>query len=126
MSNDYLSTISPTNGRTFTTSGDFLTSGGISPTSNGEIGTRIGQYMDRQESAPRYEQMEPLKSRQIIANRRSAARGKSDFRNKASIVQTSLVQDDMLAIADDVDFGGDPYNSTGQHCIVKAKDFATK
>lgn len=37
------------------------------------------------------------------------------------ILRSNLVDPDELAIADEVDTGGDPYNSTGQHVIIKSK-----
>lgn len=36
------------------------------------------------------------------------------------VLRSSIKDVDGLAIADDLDIGGDPYNSTGQHCIVKS------
>ncbi len=36
------------------------------------------------------------------------------------VLRSSIKDVDGLAIADDFDIGGDPYNSTGQHCIVKS------
>jgi hypothetical protein len=32
-----------------------------------------------------------------------------------------LVDPEDLAIADDLNTGGDPYNSTGQHVIIKSR-----
>ncbi len=46
-----------------------------------------------------------------------------DPRSNVKIVQSKFVFGDELAIADD-DRGGDPYNNTGAHCIIKAKDIA--
>ena len=37
------------------------------------------------------------------------------------VLQLDLVEADKLAIADDMNTGGDPYNSTGQHVIIEAK-----
>jgi len=36
------------------------------------------------------------------------------------ILRSSIKDVAGLAIADDLDVGGDPYNCTGQHCIIKA------
>ena len=36
------------------------------------------------------------------------------------ILQMDLVDPEDLAIADDLNTGGDPYNSTGQHVIIKS------
>ena len=35
------------------------------------------------------------------------------------VLRSRLVEENALSIADDYDNGGDPYNSTGQHVIVK-------
>lgn len=37
------------------------------------------------------------------------------------VLQLDLVEATGLAIADDFNPGGDPYNSTGQHVIIKPK-----
>ena len=37
----------------------------------------------------------------------------------AQVVQSQLKAKHELAIADDLNMGGDPYNSTGSHCIIK-------
>jgi hypothetical protein len=37
------------------------------------------------------------------------------------VVQLDLIDVSDLAVADDVNPGGDPYNSTGQHVIIKPK-----
>ena len=43
------------------------------------------------------------------------------LRSNVKVVQSKFVFGDELSIADD-DRGGDPYNSTGAHCIIKPKD----
>ena len=40
---------------------------------------------------------------------------------EANVVKARLDADALLSIADDPDFGCDPYNSTGQHVILDAK-----
>lgn len=47
----------------------------------------------------------------------------TDLRNNVNIVQSKFEFGGELSIADD-DRGGDPYNSTGAHCIIKPKDIA--
>jgi hypothetical protein len=47
----------------------------------------------------------------------------TDPRSNVKVLQSKFVFGDELSIADD-DRGGDPYNSTGAHCIIKAKDIA--
>ncbi len=37
------------------------------------------------------------------------------------VVQSNLQEAEQLSISSDLDCGGDPYNSTGQHVILKAK-----
>ncbi len=37
------------------------------------------------------------------------------------VLQLDLIEANDLAIADEMNTGGDPYNSTGQHVIIKAK-----
>ena len=38
------------------------------------------------------------------------------------ILTSEVVQTNELAIVDDHDTGGDPYNSTGQHVIIKSRN----
>ena len=37
------------------------------------------------------------------------------------VLKSSLVDANDLSIADELDTGGDPYNSTGQHVVIKSK-----
>jgi hypothetical protein len=37
------------------------------------------------------------------------------------VLQLDLIEANDLAIADDINPGGDPYNSTGQHVIIESK-----
>ena len=37
------------------------------------------------------------------------------------VIKTNLVEAADLAISDDIDTGSDPYNSTGQHVIIRSK-----
>ena len=37
------------------------------------------------------------------------------------VVSANLIEAAELSISDDDDLGSDPYNSTGQHVIIKAK-----
>ena len=37
------------------------------------------------------------------------------------VLQLDLIAANDLAIADDLNTGGDPYNSTGQHVIIKSR-----
>ena len=58
------------------------------------------------------------KTDKVVTNEvvRSEA-GQEDLR----VLQMDLIEDNDLAIADDLNTGGDPYNSTGQHVIIKAR-----
>jgi len=44
-----------------------------------------------------------------------------DYDESVRVVQLDLIESSDLAIEDDVNTGGDPYNSTGQHVIIKPK-----
>jgi len=39
----------------------------------------------------------------------------------ARVLRSKIVESNELVIADDLDVGGDPYNSTGQHVVIKPK-----
>lgn len=41
--------------------------------------------------------------------------------SEARVMQSDLQEADSLEISDEQDLGGDPYNSTGQHVIMKIK-----
>lgn len=58
----------------------------------------------------------------IIANRRATSRNDDAMlQNQVQVVQTKLATSGELSIAAETDFGGDPYNNTGQHMVLKAK-----
>jgi hypothetical protein len=42
-----------------------------------------------------------------------------DLRDSAG--EANFADEPELTVADDVDLGGDPYNSTGRHVIIKSK-----
>ncbi len=42
------------------------------------------------------------------------------------VLRSSIQDVDGLAIADDGDNGGDPYNCTGAHCIIKSDEIREK
>ena len=50
----------------------------------------------------------------------TTVRIESDHEN-VRVIKSNLQEADELSISDDPDAGGDPYNSTGQHVILKAK-----
>lgn len=47
-------------------------------------------------------------------------------RSDVQVLRSRLADANTLAIADDYDNGGDPYNSTGQHVIIKLKKESVK
>ena len=53
--------------------------------------------------------------------RRSQTASVEADEDKVRVIKSNLVEAADLAISDDVDKGSDPYNSTGQHVIIKSK-----
>lgn len=49
---------------------------------------------------------------------KESVRIETDHKN-VRVLRTTLLDEKSLSIADDYDNGGDPYNSTGQHVIIK-------
>ena len=41
---------------------------------------------------------------------------------RVRVLQADVANEGELRIDDDFDLGGDPYNSTGRHVIIKPKD----
>lgn len=50
-----------------------------------------------------------------------AVRIETDHKDVRVLI-SSLVDANDLSIADEFDTGGDPYNSTGQHVVIKSKN----
>jgi hypothetical protein len=67
-----------------------------------------------------------VSSAAIIANRRAARNDSVGQLEDVQVVQTSLATGSELSIADEGDFGGDPYNSTGQYVVLKAKQLGAE
>jgi len=42
-------------------------------------------------------------------------------REELRVLKSTLVDSSELTVSDDFETGGDPYNSTGRHVIIKAK-----
>ncbi len=40
---------------------------------------------------------------------------------RSRVINVDFVDEPELSVADDDDVGGDPYNSTGRHVIIKSK-----
>ena len=57
-------------------------------------------------------------AKSATAVRKAPVRLDTDLHD-VQVLRSSIKDVDGLAIADDNDIGGDPYNSTGQHCIIK-------
>jgi hypothetical protein len=62
----------------------------------------------------------------IIANRRASRNDAVGQLDDVQVVQTSLATGSELTIADEDDFGSDPYNSTGQYIVLKAKQLGSE
>lgn len=65
--------------------------------------------------------MDTSKTRPVATAHKSPVRVETDLRNNVQVLQSKLSDIEELAIDDDFDMGGDPYNSTGQHAIVKPR-----
>lgn len=46
---------------------------------------------------------------------------KTADQDEVRVIKSSLVEASDLSISEELDKGGDPYNSTGQHVILKSK-----
>jgi hypothetical protein len=79
------------------------------------------QNIDRQECFFRNGKMDSNKDKSRNTLHKVQPQVDPDPRRNVKIVQSKFVFGDELSIADD-DRGGDPYNSTGAHCIIKPKD----
>ena len=70
--------------------------------------------------------MDTNKTRQTAAGHRSPVQVETDLRNNVQVLHSELNEVDELAIDEDFDRGGDPYNSTGQHVIIRPKKNAAE
>jgi len=64
------------------------------------------------------------KTRQAPVILGSSGQSEFDLRQRLPEHQTELNEAAELAIADDFEQGDDPYNSTGQHVILKLREDA--
>ena len=62
----------------------------------------------------------------IIANRRAPRIDATGQLDDVQVLQTSLAGVSELSIAEEDDFGSDPYNSTGQYVVLKAKQLGVE
>jgi len=58
------------------------------------------------------------KTNTVVSN--EAVRIETDHKD-VRVLKSKLVDANDLSIADEFDTGGDPYNSTGQHVVIKPK-----
>jgi hypothetical protein len=70
--------------------------------------------------------MNVLKPRKGTVARKAPVQAEIDLRNKAQVVDSELSEIDKLAIDDDFDGDGDPYNTTGSHVIIQLKKYANE
>ncbi len=47
-----------------------------------------------------------------------------DLRNQVQVIDSELSETEELAIDEDFDTGGDPYNTTGSHVIIQLQEEA--
>lgn len=113
----------PTSGRKVATNGFQVTNGAFPPTNNRMLQRFPSQNIDRHECLFRNGKMDSHKDKPGNAPQKVPPQVETDLRSNVKIVQSKFVFSDDLSIADD-DRGGDPYNSTGAHCIIKPKDIA--
>jgi len=69
--------------------------------------------------------MDTQKTRQMESAHKSPLEVETDLQKNVQVVHSELNEVDELSIAEDFNIGGDPYNSTGQHAIVKPRKDAT-
>ena len=65
--------------------------------------------------------METSKTRPVTTARKSPVKVETDLRNNVQVLHSKLNEIDELAIDEDFDLGGDPYNGAGQHAIVRPR-----
>ncbi len=47
-----------------------------------------------------------------------------DLRNEVQVLDSELSETEELALDEDLDAGGDPYNTTGSHVIIQLQEEA--
>ena len=61
-------------------------------------------------------------SAESAAGREVAGRRKVPVVNKVRLTRVGEIEINTLTIDESLDGGGDPYNSTGKHCVLKFKE----
>jgi hypothetical protein len=65
--------------------------------------------------------MDGQKTRKTEVARKAPIRVQSGLWDNVRVLDSKLGEIDELAVDEDFDLGGDPYNSTGQHVILELK-----
>jgi hypothetical protein len=65
--------------------------------------------------------MDGQKTRKTEVARKAPIKVQSGLWDNVRVLDSKLGEIDELAIDEDFDLGGDPYNSTGQHVILELK-----
>ena len=68
--------------------------------------------------------MNVQKSRKATVARKAPVQAEIDLRKNAQVIDSDVNNADELAVDDDFDSGGDPYNTTGSHVILQLKQDA--
>ena len=66
--------------------------------------------------------MDTQKTRQPAVPHKSPVQVGIDLSNKVQVRHAELKEVDELAVDEDFSAGGDPYNSTGKHVIIKSQE----
>ena len=56
--------------------------------------------------------------------RKAPVQAEIDLRNQVQVLDSELSETEELAIDEDFDAGGDPYNTTGSHVIIQLQEEA--
>ena len=64
------------------------------------------------------------KLRKETAAREAPVQVETDLRNNVQLIDSEMNNAEELAIDDDFDSGGDPYNTTGSHVIIQLQEDA--
>ena len=65
--------------------------------------------------------MNTQKTRQAAVTLKSPGQVESDLRSNVTVHHSDLNEVEDLTIDEALDLGTDPYNSTGQHVVIKPK-----
>lgn len=68
--------------------------------------------------------MNVQKTRKVTVARKAPVQVEIDLRNQVQVLDSELSETEELAIDEDLDAGGDPYNTTGSHVIIQLQEEA--